>query len=631
MASRIRFGRFQFQVRLVLVLLVLFLATLDLMNLHLLREARDDLGRSEAREAELRARQLVQWLGAEALVAAVRPDTRGAPIGSSALRRGAGLVGFTRVVLLDRQGLEVASTAPATRSGPSGLGELSPREWEALAAGRPVSGGVRFAGGGEDAELTTFLPLLDSSARLVGLLELERPVPELGVLQRRFRLLLAVQVIGVLVIAGLALSFANWVSRPYRRLADTAGAVGLTPGDSGAPEPDELAEAFRAVAAKLEEQDEALAALKHGAEGLAGLVRFALLGASNMSTGVLVLDEQGRVAAINPAGAALLGCDPARSAGRELAEVGAGVPGLQVLLRDCLERGASASREVLEIAPGAGRRGHLGVALSPSRAPDGQVDGALVLMTDLTEIRRLQEHSRLRESLATVGELSAGIAHEFRNALATILGYARMLEKREEPEVRDRAREILREVHTVRQTLDEFLLYARPPEPQRVPVELEPLIRSCAAEVSERLELQVQGEFGRVTGDEELLRRAFRNLLQNAVDAAAESGRPVRVRVTGRSLSDPAVAQIEIDDDGPGIPAEQRAQVFVPFFTTRARGTGLGLALVQRTVIDLGGEIDAAEGPRGGALFRIRLPRIEEGRASGEAPADERHRATGSV
>ena len=88
-----------------------------------------------------------------------------------------------------------------------------------------------------------------------------------------------------------------------------------------------------------------------------------------------------------------------------------------------------------------------------------------------------------------------------------------------------------------------------------------------------------------------------------------ELGRTLSVRMVGRVVSSGRWLQIDVEDDGPGIPPERRAQVFLPFFTTRARGTGLGLALVQRTLVDAGGSIDVAEGPRGGALFRIRLPR----------------------
>ena len=164
------------------------------------------------------------------------------------------------------------------------------------------------------------------------------------------------------------------------------------------------------------------------------------------------------------------------------------------------------------------------------------------------------------------------------------------------------------EVDTVRAAVDEFLLYARPPEPTRLPVDLGELVRTCAAGASESVEVEISGEFGQVLGDDGLLRRAVGNLLQNAGDVAADLGRPVRVSIAGQQVGGGRVLQIVVDDDGPGIPAERRAQVFVPFFTTRARGTGLGLALVQRTIVDLGGTVEAGDGPRGGALFRIRLP-----------------------
>jgi two-component system nitrogen regulation sensor histidine kinase NtrY len=156
--------------------------------------------------------------------------------------------------------------------------------------------------------------------------------------------------------------------------------------------------------------------------------------------------------------------------------------------------------------------------------------------------------------------------------------------------------------------VDEFLLYARPPEPVRVEVDMEELLRACAAAVP-GVPVEVTGSFGLVVADEGLLRRAFGNLLQNAKDAGAEAGRPVSVRIAGRIVSSGRGLQIDLEDDGPGIAPERRSQVFLPFFTTRARGTGLGLALVQRTLVDAGGSIEAAEGPRGGALFRIRLPR----------------------
>jgi two-component system nitrogen regulation sensor histidine kinase NtrY len=202
-----------------------------------------------------------------------------------------------------------------------------------------------------------------------------------------------------------------------------------------------------------------------------------------------------------------------------------------------------------------------------------------------------------------------------------------MLEKRDDPRVHGPAREILKEVDAVRAQIDEFLLYARPPEPQRASVDLEALVRGCAQTAPAGIAVEVSGEFATVSGDEGLLKRVFGNLLQNAADVGGEAGRLLRVRVTGRRTA--RAVQVEIDDDGPGIPAEKRSQVFLPFFTTRARGTGLGLAFVQRTIVDMGGTVEVGDGPRGGAVFRLRLP-IVAGPGVGVTNRDRSSRYTES-
>jgi signal transduction histidine kinase len=227
-------------------------------------------------------------------------------------------------------------------------------------------------------------------------------------------------------------------------------------------------------------------------------------------------------------------------------------------------------------------------------------------MTDLTEIRNVQSQVNLKENLAAVGQLSAGIAHEFRNALGTILGYSRMLEKSADPRVHGPAREILKEVDAVRAQIDEFLLYARPPAPQPVLVDLKTLLEGFLQAPPHGITVEVSGEFASVWADETLLRRVFANILQNAAEIGREAGRTLSVRVVSRRAG--RFLQIEVEDDGPGIPQDKQAQVFLPFFTTRSRGTGLGLALVQRTLVDLGGSVEVGDGPRGGASFRLRFP-----------------------
>lgn len=588
-----------------LILIVLFLTVLDFLNVILLSRARDDAERAECERAKARGREVALVLGPEVLAAPAGSADRSKFAGSQ-LRRIALRFDLSRIAVWDPEGAERAASAdPASYA--ERLSGLDPDARDALRAGRAIASDMTPRSGGPGALVAAFVPVLDGSGRLAAIVEVQQAVPELGSLQAAFRLLVAAQAAGVVLIGVLVVFFGRWVSRPYRKIAAAAGEAGLAArGDAEQPDPDDLAAAFRAVADKLRAQEDALEALGREGGGLGDLVRFANGAAGAMTTGVMVVERRGRVAAANPAAESLLGMARGSSQGTEIGAGGRGLEPLRDLVRGCLEDGRIVSREVLEIRIDAGRTGHLGVTISPVTGAKGDVHGILVLMTDLTEIRQVQEQVRLRENLVAVGQLSAGIAHEFRNALGTILGYAKMLEKRDDPRIYGPAREILKEVAAVGAQIDEFLLYARPPEPQRVAVELEGLIRSCAQTAPSGVKVEILGEFGTVTGDDALLRRVFGNLLQNSADIGAEVARALTVRVTGRRTS--RSLQVEVDDDGPGIPADKRAQVFLPFFTTRARGTGLGLALVQRTMVDLGGSVEAGDGPRGGASFRLRFP-----------------------
>lgn len=597
-----RVGRFETQVRVALVLLAVFLAAANLANLRLLLRAREALSSAERESAAARGREALVLLGPASL------GHGGGGPEASALRRAAARLDLRALSVLAPEG----TVRGESGSGPSSdsLPRVFPQEVrDALAAGRTVTReGSETVPPLGDSAIVAFVPLLDAEGALVAVVEAVHAAPALASLEESVRVLVVVQVGGVGLLAILALALARWVSLPYRRLAQAAGEAGLAPpGGDAAAGPADLAEAFRAVTAKLREQERAIGSVEREGGSLGDLVRFARGPGHGMGTGVLVVDGKGRLVAANPAAERLLPSASAVASGTPLEAAAAAVQGLEPLVARCLATGRGASREVLDVRRGAESVGHLGVAVSPASGYGGEVAGALVLMTDLTEIRRVQQQVRLRDSLSAVGQVAAGIAHEVRNALGTILGYARLLEKRPEAQVRGPAKEILKEVQAVRAALDDFLAYARPPEPRPEPVPLGEVVRGCAAAAPTNLRVEVEGEFATVVADETLLRRAFGNLIQNASDAATSAGRTLVVRIAGSRVGETSLL-VDVEDDGPGIPETVGDSVFLPFVTGRPSGTGLGLALVQRTMLDLGGSVEARRGRSGGALFRLRFP-----------------------
>ena len=159
----------------------------------------------------------------------------------------------------------------------------------------------------------------------------------------------------------------------------------------------------------------------------------------------------------------------------------------------------------------------------------------------------------------------------------------------------------------------ELLRYARPLEISHEQVALESIIDRAVAEVSEAfplVRLRSEGPFGEVAGDESLLRQAFLNLTRNAAEAcgAAPNGGKVILRGEHFQRDGLSFQRVTVFDNGPGIPRDLHPKLFRPFFTTKPNGTGLGLAVVQKIVLQHGGQIEATNRPEGGAAFMVTLP-----------------------
>jgi two-component system, NtrC family, sensor histidine kinase HydH len=332
----------------------------------------------------------------------------------------------------------------------------------------------------------------------------------------------------------------------------------------------------------------------------------------NMPAGLLVVNATGIISTSNPAAEQVLGI---RGLGfRRYSEALGASSDLTRLVAECLSTGKIFRREEVEHVPPAGDTRHLGVTISPIRRGTEDISGAICLLTDLTELAALQQRIRLKENLAALGELSAGIAHEFKNALATISGYAQLIESEaSDGEASDYAKRILEQTRNITHVVTEFLKYARPLEIPDETVGLEAVVERVVTEVGEaipRVKIRCEGAFGDVGGDEGLLRQALLNLARNAAEACAEAAGGGRVVVRGEIARSEEIGfqRITIVDNGPGITADAMPRLFRPFFTTKANGTGLGLAVVQKIIVQHGGQVEARNESGGGAAFIVTLP-----------------------
>jgi signal transduction histidine kinase len=356
----------------------------------------------------------------------------------------------------------------------------------------------------------------------------------------------------------------------------------------------------------------------------------------NMPTGLLIVSATGTISSANPAAASVLGVGLLRY--RSYKELLGADSRLAWMLAACLRDGQTFQREEVEHRTREGEVRRLGVTISPiyqtprafaqssvtagvdpsAPAAEPKITGALCLMSDLTELAALQKQIRWKENLAALGEMSAGIAHEFKNALATISGYAQMIRSEATAgEMRDSAERIVDQTRALTHVVTEFLRFAKPLEISYETVPMRAVVERVASELGEAVspcEVTCQGRFDELPGDEALLRQALLNLTRNGAEAARDAGVPPKITISGsiEDLGGRKWQRISIADNGPGIPQEDLPKIFLPFYTTKSEGTGLGLAVVQKVTLQHGGSIEARNRAGGGAEFLLWLPLRQE-------------------
>jgi nitrogen fixation/metabolism regulation signal transduction histidine kinase len=427
--------------------------------------------------------------------------------------------------------------------------------------------------------------------------------------------------IAILVVSLLSVVLLlRWLLRPYRQLVGEAerapvAARSTKPRDEG----QFVLETFQTVVAQLQSQQRELEALSaRDRARAASAEKFSERIVASVPSGLVAFDAKGCATVVNAPARALVEAD-GEAEGRSVRALLGNAPDLAEMVERCLQTGEVYRREEVTATNSSGQVRRLGATVAPidpANEPEG-TRGALCLLTDLTEVLQLREQVALKKNLESLGEMSAGLAHEFKNALATLHGYAQLMQSLKLDESGHAASSaLLQEVRHLSEMVTAFLNFARPQPLDPAEVSLRELIEECALELrplydERRVELTIEGDFKDVRADERMLRQALLNLIRNAAEAISEESKERRVQVRGSSQRDTSGnvwAMIEIQDTGGGIQPEDLQRIFIPFFTTKTTGHGVGLALAHRVITDHGGTLSAANAYEGGAIFTVRLP-----------------------
>jgi signal transduction histidine kinase len=444
--------------------------------------------------------------------------------------------------------------------------------------------------------------------------------------------LFSYQIIALIFGMVLVVLLVRWLLRPYRRMVEAARGSPVHPAASKT-ESEFVVETFQALIEQLQAKEKELEKL-HALERTRAerSERFSERLVANIPSGLVTVDSQGTVSSANTQAMKIFGL--ANTAGLYSSDAETGLfrtalsyqsffrfsPSMMSFVRDCLGTGAAFRREEVEVILPDGRTRRLGASISPIADSSQNIEGVLCLMTDITEVIELRERMKLQENLANLGEMAAGIAHEFKNSLATIHGYIQLLQTQIETLSSGSSRVTtleltLNEVRLLSRVVTDFLNFARPQHLNVSPIDLHSVLGACADEVEPLvsaggISLTIEGVFSTISVDEPLLRRAFSNLLRNAIEAIDPQSSRKTITVSGSvdSGGKARYAHVRISDTGRGIASEDLPRIFIPFFTTKSRGYGIGLALVQKIFVAHGGDVSVEQSTNSGTTFRCRLP-----------------------
>jgi PAS domain S-box-containing protein len=367
-----------------------------------------------------------------------------------------------------------------------------------------------------------------------------------------------------------------------------------------------VVDTFHDVVGKLKEKEKELQELRSRAENRAESMEIYnenIL--QSVPSGVITVGNDMIIKSINRAAEKILRIEAGEALRRDFMEV------FREPLKSIMEENRVVARGEYQYVTDDGSHLWIGVTTSKLMNAEGQHIGFIFVFTDLTEIKALEAQVELKQRLSQLGEMSAGISHEMRNSMAVISGYAKLLLKKADESNKPTAEAIISEITVMDEVISELLAFAKPTVLNRKEINLHLLLREVVETTGRdiqdvKVSLQMEENLT-IEADEVLLRQALSNICINAFEAMPQGG-----NFTMKLKRLQKKAEIYISDTGQGIPESIVQKIFLPFYTTKEKGVGMGLALVQKIIVHHGGTIAVNSREGNGSTFIITLPVVKE-------------------
>ncbi|MEO0227855.1 MAG: ATP-binding protein [candidate division WOR-3 bacterium] len=324
---------------------------------------------------------------------------------------------------------------------------------------------------------------------------------------------------------------------------------------------------------------------------------------NSVASGIIAVTASGIITTVNPEAERVFGFSREELLGYHIKSID-GIEPLWERIQGAINTGKSIIRDEVEVLSKSGDRIPIGCNITPIIGTDESATGCVVLFKDLSEIRKLEEQLRHAERLSYLGKMASWVAHEIRNPLTSIYGFAQLLPQANDDDKRKfYISEILRGTQRINRIIDDILTFARARKIEFEKIDLKELIEKIVQELKVPVLINCE-DTPLIKGEEESIRRLFVNLINNSIEAMEQNG-TIKVNFSTRDN----FVLTEVIDNGKGIPEKDLKKLFTPFFTTKSRGTGLGLAIVKKIVDDHNGKIEIKSEVGKGTTCLVYLPR----------------------